>query len=194
MRAVTEKICRAFQERRALKLSNSFTDGDALWLFGNMIAMYRNGDLFICNGGWNSVTTKERLNGLNGVSIVQRRGSWFLNGTEWDGNWVNASQFGNTIVLSSTPQPIQLDPDFVQEIEFDTTLEWIEEGGYNMPIYTVARKDSEAELFACEVILNANSIQHRIVETDTAGKYKPNFFLVVRPDDHQKALSILNQI
>jgi hypothetical protein len=190
MRAVTEKICRAFQERRALKLSNSFTDGDSLWLFGNMIAMYRNGDLFICNGGWNSVTTKERLNGLRGVSIVQRRGVWFLNGNEWDGSWINISQLG------SRPQPIQLDPDSVevQEIEFDTTLEWIEEGGYNMPIYTVARKDSEAELFACEVILNANSIQHRIIETDTAGRYKPNFFLIVRPDDHQKALSILNQI
>lgn len=187
MRAVTEKICRAFQERRALKLSNSFTDGDSLWLFGNMIAMYRGGDLFICNVGWNSVTTKERLNGLAGVSIVQRRGSWFLNGNEWDGSWTNVSRPDSTAIPSA-------DSVEVREVEFDTTLEWIEAGGYNMPIYTVARKDSEADLFPCEVILNANSIEHRIIETDTAGVYKPNFFLVVRPDDHQKALSILNQI
>lgn len=189
MRAVTEKICQAFQERRTLKLSNSFTDGDSLWLFGNMIAMYRNGDLYICDGGWKSLTTKERLNGLAGVSIVQRRGVWFLNGTEWDGSWVNPFGYSAGCFINTAPEIIE-----EQEVEFDTTLEWVEAGGYNMPIYTVARKDSEADLFPCEVILNANSIEHRIIETDTAGVYKPNFFLVVRPDDHQKALSILNQI
>lgn len=187
MRAVTEKICTAFQERRALKISNSETDGDSLWLFGNMIAMYRNGDLFICNGGWNSATTKERLNGLRGVSIVQRRGVWFLNGNEWDGSWTNVSRPDSNEISYTIS-------DDVQEVEFDTTLEWIEAGGYNMPIYSVAHQGSEGDLFVFEVILNANSIQHRIVETDTAGRYKPNFFLIVRPDDHQKALSILNQI
>lgn len=188
MRQITAKICFAFEQGRTLKINNSKTDGISLWLFGNKIAEWRQGEIWITDAGWQSNSTKERLNGLGGVNIVQREGSWYLNGNEWDGSWISVFQFG------SRPQPIQLDPDFVQEVEFDTTLEWIEAGGYNMPIYTVARKDSEAELFACKVILNANSIENRIIETDTAGVYKLNFFLVVRPDDHQKALSILNQI
>jgi hypothetical protein len=41
----------------------------------------------ISNGGWSSNTTKERLNGIPGVSIVQRKGVWYLNGEEWDGGW-----------------------------------------------------------------------------------------------------------
>lgn len=188
MRTVTEQICQAFQERRALKVSNSETDGTNLWLFDNKIAEWRQGDIWISNGGWNSKTTKERLNGLAGVSIVQRNGNWYLNENLWQGEWTSIGENNGRIL-----RPIPLDPDFVQEVEFDTTLEWIETEGYNMPIYTVARKDSEAELFLCEVILNANEIKYRLIETDTAGVYKPNFFLVVRPDDYQKALQILNQ-
>ena len=45
------------------------------------------GILSISNAGWESNTTKERLNGLPGVSIRQKNWSWFLNGEEWDGNW-----------------------------------------------------------------------------------------------------------
>lgn len=194
MRLVTEKICRAFQERRALKISNSETDGDSLWLFGNMIATYRNEELFVTNAGWRSNITKERLNGLNDVSIRQRRGVWLLNGIEWDGRWANVSQFG--LVIPSIPLGlIEVDPTYnEQEVEFDTTLEWIEEGGYNMPIYSVAHEFSEGDLFHFEVTLNENEIPFKIIETDTAGVYKPNFFMVVRPDNHQKSVSILNQI
>lgn len=41
----------------------------------------------VCDGGWQSNTTKDRLNGLPGVRVNQKQGVWFLNGTEWDGNW-----------------------------------------------------------------------------------------------------------
>lgn len=42
----------------------------------------------ITNARWQSNTTKERLNGIPGVSIVQRKGVWYLNGKEWDGSWI----------------------------------------------------------------------------------------------------------
>lgn len=67
---------------------NSFGDV-VLMLHGNQIAQKRKieNDLQISNAGWFSTTTKERLNGLPGVSVCQRKGVWFLNGEEWDGSW-----------------------------------------------------------------------------------------------------------
>jgi hypothetical protein len=47
---------------------------------------YGNHKLTLNTGGWTSNTTKERLNGLVGVSVYQKNFQWFLNGKEWDGN------------------------------------------------------------------------------------------------------------
>lgn len=87
MRQVTNQITNAFKHGKVLKVSNSYTDGNALFLFGNKIAEYRKGELWITNAGWSSATTKERLNALPGVSISQAKGVWYLNGKEWDGKW-----------------------------------------------------------------------------------------------------------
>lgn len=65
-------------------------DSVILLLHGNPIARYPVGawrDLQVCDGGWTTVTTKDRLNGIPGVSVYQRKGAWFLNGVEWDGSW-----------------------------------------------------------------------------------------------------------
>jgi hypothetical protein len=40
----------------------------------------------ITNCGWFTPTTKERLNALPNVNIVQKNFVWYLNGQEWDGN------------------------------------------------------------------------------------------------------------
>ena len=67
-----------------------FTDDAGLYstvyLHGNKIASYSHVDrsLEILDGGWQSNTTKSRLNALlsgftcNGLSLVQRNWSWFL--------------------------------------------------------------------------------------------------------------------
>jgi hypothetical protein len=61
-----------------------------LYLHGNLIAQkcLRSGVISITNCGWFTNTTKERLNGLPNVLVYQRKGKWFLNGAEWDGEWV----------------------------------------------------------------------------------------------------------
>lgn len=46
------------------------------------------GTLRITNAWWFSTTTKERLNGLPWVSICQKKGTWYLNGKEWNGEWI----------------------------------------------------------------------------------------------------------
>lgn len=93
MRKVTEKSIEAFNNNANFKLSNTEViaeDGvTKLVLFGNVIAIRdANGDLFITSCGWRSATTKERLNGLPGVSISQRKGDWYLNGNKWDGQLI----------------------------------------------------------------------------------------------------------
>ena len=91
MRQITQKIVTAFEQRRALKIDNSETDGTSLWLFNNKIAEHREGGIWITNAGWSSKTTKERLNGLRGVHITQKKGEWYLNGHRCGGEWVYLS-------------------------------------------------------------------------------------------------------
>lgn len=46
--------------------------------------------------GWLTNTTKERLNGLSGINVVQKRGNWFLNGDHWNGQLIALSWNFNT--------------------------------------------------------------------------------------------------
>lgn len=65
MRKETYKVMRAFLDRKSARGNNTTTDGNAVWLFGNKIAWRAaNGDINITLAGWNTVTTRERLNGL----------------------------------------------------------------------------------------------------------------------------------
>jgi len=65
---------------------------NVLCLHDNIIAQFHWSHdeeyLIINHAGWPTVTTKSRLNALPGVDIVQRRGVWYLNGEEWDGDWI----------------------------------------------------------------------------------------------------------
>lgn len=91
MRQITNRICGSFHFRRADQLGNTSTDGKSLFLHSNKIADWREDGLWITNAGWSSATTKERLNGLRGVEVKQKAGIWYLNGKEWDGEWVRVS-------------------------------------------------------------------------------------------------------
>ena len=60
-----------------------------LRLHGHIIAeMDFEGNLWINDAGWQTVTTKERLNGFPSVNIVQKNFQWFLNGESWDGSTI----------------------------------------------------------------------------------------------------------
>lgn len=93
MRKVTKDIVQAFEGDYKLKKGNDYTDGKAMYFHENKIAEKRDGELWITNSGWSTVTTKERLNGLNGVTITQKNFNWYLNGKEWNGEWVSVNNF-----------------------------------------------------------------------------------------------------
>jgi len=82
-RKVTTAVCSAFIAGNQLRVGNTNTDGNKLYLHGNLIAEKREDGLYITNAGWSSNVTKERLNGLPGVSIGQKDYVWYLNGMEW---------------------------------------------------------------------------------------------------------------
>lgn len=189
MRQITRQIVRAFENRTSLRISNSRTDGQSLWLFGNKIAEWRYNGLWICNAGWKSRTTKERLDGLTGVNIQQVRGKWFLNGNEWDGTWVhvdNWNQYGNTIQYVSQ----DITEEVANEPEFDVTSEWTEYG-YSRPVYAVYHSLVEGNLEAVESMLNGEGIPTKRMESDTEGMYRPNYFVIVHPEDVERAVNIL---
>ena len=96
MRAITKQSVEAFMNAEQFKKSNMevevLPNVTVLKLFGNSIA-YRYNDpkrtLSITNCGWDTPTTKERLNALPGVSIQQANYEWFLNGKKWDGKLID---------------------------------------------------------------------------------------------------------
>lgn len=84
VRKVTDAISSAFMNKTPKKMGNTETDGKVLKLHGNEIAKWKDDKLFITSAGWPTVTTKERLNGLPGVSIQSKNFQWYLNGKVWD--------------------------------------------------------------------------------------------------------------
>ena len=96
MRQITKQSINAFMNAKTFKRQNMevqvLPNDTILYLHNNAIA-YRYNDpqktLTITNCGWFSNTTKERLNALPNVNIVQRNFKWFLNGKEWNGQKID---------------------------------------------------------------------------------------------------------
>ena len=66
MRKVTREIVQAWARGDSLTVGNTSTNGEAIWLHGNPIA-WKTGDadvIALTLEGWNTVTTRERLNGV----------------------------------------------------------------------------------------------------------------------------------
>jgi hypothetical protein len=87
-RKITKQIVGAFLRREPKRSRNTVSVGEALYLYGNKIAEWRGGELWISTAGWNTVTTRERLNALPNVRVNMKRYELSLNGYRWDGNWV----------------------------------------------------------------------------------------------------------
>ncbi len=99
MRQITKDAIKAFLTGTEFKRGNTEVervDSPDVWggrpqwillkLHGNVIAAFDyKGKLKISSNGHKTNTTRERLNGLPGVHIVQEKGEWYLNGELWDG-------------------------------------------------------------------------------------------------------------
>jgi hypothetical protein len=64
MRKVTRDICTAFIEGRPARSANTWTDGEVLFLHRQKIAWKDGNGYHFCLCGWNTPTTRDRLNGV----------------------------------------------------------------------------------------------------------------------------------
>lgn len=92
MRKITKEAVNAFEAGQNWQKDNTKVTCEngqvEMYLFGNLIAQKYKGILTVSDGNHPmSNTTKERLNGLPGVSIYTKNHVTYLNGKEWAGNW-----------------------------------------------------------------------------------------------------------
>lgn len=198
MRQITEKVVGAFLRGEACSLKNTRTDGRHLWLFDNLIATNTpNIGMHITTAGYDTQTTLDRLNGITGVYVKKRNGQLYLNGRPWDGCWTYVSWFNAHNGVFDADDVESEVPHIVENItetepEFDVTSEWNKKG-YIKPIYSVFHSNDYSEAKGVIKNLKDNSIPCRIVETDTAGVYRPNYFVVVQPEKIDVSLKLLLQ-
>jgi len=102
MRQITLQSKEAFYQAKSFKKANMeievLSNVTIMYLHGNAIAyMYNDPQrtLAITNCGWESNTTKERLNALDGVTISQKNFIWYLNGKEWNGSLIDIKKGSN---------------------------------------------------------------------------------------------------
>ena len=94
MRKITKQAATAFTNSGYFRKDNTevYSDGigTALVLHGHTIARLDKGkglEINLC--GWNTPTTRERLNGLPGVRVSTKQGQAYLNGKPIpDSGWV----------------------------------------------------------------------------------------------------------
>ena len=91
MRKITKEVVGAFNRGESRKIGNTqsleYQYGVSLFLFGNRIALKNREDneLYVSLCGWDTVTTRERLNGIPGVHVYRQKGQTYLNGKPWSG-------------------------------------------------------------------------------------------------------------
>jgi len=89
MRSVTKKIKDAFDNQKSRKIGNTETDGQTVWLHGNAIVKRDGkGRVGVSLAGWNTPTTRERVNGITGIGFHQHKFEACIDGkpasaTDW---------------------------------------------------------------------------------------------------------------
>lgn len=97
MRKIDEQARDAFINKKRFKLRNTkvnIIDGEPhLYLHDNLIAKLENNELLINHCGWETLTTKSRLNALPGVHIKMIKGKFRLNEMGYmTKEWININR------------------------------------------------------------------------------------------------------
>lgn len=87
-----QPVIDAFFKFKNKKISNTESKYPSLYLFGNKIAEWRGGYLWISDGGYkHTITTQDRLNML-GAKITFIKGQFYKNGVKWSGKWIKLEE------------------------------------------------------------------------------------------------------
>ena len=87
MRKVTRKTTEAFLCGGKIRIGNTYTDGESLFLYGHRIAWKDGGGgIWVNSCGYLTRTTFDRLNSIPGVRVWKSKGETYLNAEPWDGS------------------------------------------------------------------------------------------------------------
>jgi len=86
MRKITREAVAAFLGGRNFNKDNTEVQNGCMLLHGSVIARKDHSFVIVTTNGWNTLTTRERLNGIPNVSVRQQKGQLYLNGIPWDGS------------------------------------------------------------------------------------------------------------
>jgi hypothetical protein len=90
MRKIEQQMCDAIACGKDWQLANTRVEQDPdssssyVYLHGNHIATVTDNDVTVYDGGWQTVTTKSRLNAIcsrfcvAGEGVCQRKGEWYI--------------------------------------------------------------------------------------------------------------------
>ena len=205
MRTNTE-VVKAFEQGKTKKQGANQSTGEALYLFGNKIAEWRNGKLFISNGGFlgkggatGSKTTKEEFNALPNVRISQVNYKWILNGKEWNGEWVNIKG-----VIAPEIDKSKAGNVFVTQLKYVRTDGW---RGYEEPEFAVVGANdtgtysdspcpshiAERELNAITEVLRKEKIEVKKITTETSNVFCVHHYLIPLLKNVEKARELVKQ-
>ena len=108
MRKVTEQIKTAFENGESLKVGNTRTDGTSVFLHGNeIIRRDVSGIVFATLAGWNTPTTRERVNGITGMGFHQIGFVACLDGEPvCEDDWFVKTQNGTATALPPPPKSL----------------------------------------------------------------------------------------
>jgi len=90
---VGSSVVAAWLAGKSKKQDNTSTDGTTLWLHGSAIGRRDEaGTVHITTAGYDTVTTRSRLNEIPGVHVNKVRGALQLNGKPWNGSWTDVTK------------------------------------------------------------------------------------------------------
>tara|TARA_R110002167_G_scaffold16916_2_gene65477 strand:- start:2745 stop:3077 length:333 start_codon:yes stop_codon:yes gene_type:complete len=110
MRKITQQIKQAFEQGESLKVGNTRTDGTSVFLHGNeIIRRDVSGLVFATLAGWNTPTTRERVNGITGMGFHQVGFVACLNGEPvCEDDWFVQCHDGTSQALPPSPLEIAI--------------------------------------------------------------------------------------
>ncbi len=146
MRKITQDAFRAFRDRRTWQRTGNgwtHTDGTTLYLHGNAIAEHRVDGVYICDGGYLSRTTKERLKPFATVTEKAWQAYLYLWKTgnparKWDGKWTYIGYFDGLDFVQVDEQ--DLTPEERQQAVADRIRNRLETEGYSEELHKAYAK------------------------------------------------------
>ena len=198
------KVAKVFAQGKSKKQGFNQSTGEALYYFGNKIAEWRDGNLYISNGGYvgskgetGSRTTKDKLNALPNVRIFQNNFKWYLNGVEWDGKKIKVEGVTAPEIDMSKAGDV-----FITQMKYVRTDGW---RGYEEPQFAVAGANdtgtwsdspcpshiAEAELNAVTELLKKEKIKVKKLSCQTSNGFCIHHYLVPMLKNVERAREIV---